>query len=159
MIDKCMDILKKYKETIMYLIVGGATTVVNWVSYALLLRTFSDSGHSVFLANIFAWVISIIFAYVANKILVFESYSWEIKYVAKELSLFVSARVLTGLLEIFGIPFLVENLGFDAEILGVRGMVAKVLVSVVVIVLNYVLSKLLVFRKGKEDNTGGIDND
>lgn len=159
MIEKTKSIFLKYRETIMYLIVGGSTTVVNWVSYALLLRAFSNSNHSVFLANTFAWVISMIFAYVANKILVFESYNWEIKYVVKEASLFVSARVVTGLLEIFGIPFLVEDLGFDAEILGVRGMFAKVVISVVVIVLNYVLSKLFVFRNGKEDTTGGIDND
>lgn len=151
MIDKCKGLFEKYRETILYLIAGVATTVVNWVAYALLLRAFDDFHHSVFLANTLAWGISLVFAYVVNKIWVFESYSWEIKYVAKELSLFVSARVLTGLLEIFGVPFVVDTLGFDMGIFGVRGMVAKILVGIIVIITNYVLSKFFIFKKEEQN--------
>lgn len=147
MINKCKGLFEKYRETILYLIAGFATTVVNWVAYALLLRAFDDMKHSVFLANTLAWAISLVFAYVVNKIWVFESYSWEIKYVVKELSLFVSARVFTGLLEIFGVPFVVDTLKFDVGIFGVRGMVAKILVGIVVIVTNYILSKFFIFKK------------
>ena len=64
----------------------------------------------------------------------------------REAALFVSARILTGVLEMGGVPLLV-SLGMDQTLFGVRGMVAKVAVSVIVLILNYVFSKLIIFKK------------
>lgn len=147
------DLFIKYKEIIMYLIMGGATTVVNWVVYAGSVSILNEWDAAigsfklnVLVANVLAWVLAVIFAYVTNKIFVFESYSWEPTFVIKELFLFVTARLATGLLEIFGVPFLV-GLGFDQTIFGIEGMVCKLAVSVIVVILNYVFSKLVIFKK------------
>lgn len=135
----------KYKEIIMYLIMGVLTTVVNWATYAIMVRVFTDS---VTISNIVAWVAGVLFAYVTNKIFVFESYSWTPKFIIKELSLFVSARLITGVIEIVGVPALVAC-GLNQSILGTKGMLAKVLISVIVVILNYVFSKLLIFKDKK----------
>ena len=94
----------KYKEIIMYLIMGGGTTVVNWVAYSLMvmfchpgnnltgLLHISASTIDVFVANVVSWVLAVTFAYITNKLFVFESYSWNPKFVLKELSLFLSAN-------------------------------------------------------------------
>ena len=147
MITPVMETIKtlyrKYRELIVYFITGVLTTLVNWAAYALCVRTF---GWSVAVSNAVAWVVAVLFAYVTNKLWVFRSFSWEPRLVLKEAALFVSARILTGVFEIVSVPLLV-NLGLDASLLGVKGMWAKILVSVVVMVLNYVFSKLIVFRK------------
>lgn len=158
--DRFKELFIKYKETIMYLIVGGLVTVVNWGCFAILSRVFEDveplvknawiltwilSG--VGIANIISWIISVAFAFVTNKIYVFESLSWEKNLVIKEVTLFVSSRLFTGLFEIIGVPFLVENVGLDGVVFGVKGMGVKIFISIFVIILNYVFSKLLIFKK------------
>ena len=85
------------------------------------------------------------FAYVTNKIWVFNSRSWEFNFVIKELIKFVSARLLTGFLEWFGVPFLV-TIGLDYKPLGIDGGLSKIVISVLVIILNYVFSKLIIFK-------------
>ena len=136
----------KYKEIIMYLIMGGGTTVVNWVAYSLI----SASTIDVFVANVVSWVLAVTFAYITNKLFVFESYSWNPKFVLKELSLFLSARIATGLIEIFGVPFLVSH-GFNQAIFGLEGSVCKITMSFLVVLLNYVFSKLVIFKKDKTE--------
>lgn len=150
------DLFFKYKEIIMYLIMGGATTVVNWAVYAgsvSLLKNwdaaFGTFKLNVLVANVLAWVIAVIFAYVSNKIFVFESYSWKLSFVLKELFLFVTARLVTGLLEIFGVPFLV-GLGFNQTIFGIEGMACKLCVSIIVVILNYIFSKLIIFKNDEK---------
>lgn len=103
----------------------------------------------IFIANVLAWVLAVIFAYVTNKLFVFESYSWNPKFVLRELALFVSARLATGVLEIFGVPFLAD-LGLNQTIFGIDGMVSKIIVSVLVVILNYVFSKIFIFKKEKD---------
>lgn len=137
--------IAKYRELIIYFIVGVLTTLVNWISYAAGVKLL---GWSITVSNIIAWVIAVAFAYVTNKIWVFCSRSWEIRFIAREVSLFVSARLLTGVLEMAGVPLLV-SLGLNQTIFGVKGMWSKVTVSVVVMVLNYIFSKLFIFRKEK----------
>lgn len=158
---KYVDIIKnlffKYKEIIMYLIMGGATTGVNWVVYAIFVSLINSNMTAfgfkvnVLISNIIAWILSVIFAYVTNKIFVFESYSWKVSFVLKELILFVSARLVTGIIEILGVPFLV-GLGLNQTVFGLEGMVSKVLVSVIVVILNYVFSKLFIFKKSNTEN-------
>lgn len=129
-------------EVIRYLVMGAATTIVSWGTYALFAKAF---GWSITLANILSWICAVVFAYLTNKVWVFHSYSWKISYIMKEAALFVSARLVTGVIEMAGVPLLVK-LGMDQEIFGVKGMMAKVAVSVLVVILNYIFSKLIIFR-------------
>ena len=136
-------LFERYRELIVYFIVGVMTTLVNWVCYAAGVEL---AGWSVAVSNVIAWIAAVAFAFVANKIWVFRSFSWKPGFVLREAALFVSARILTGVLEMGGVPLLV-SLGMDQTLFGVRGMVAKVAVSVIVLILNYVFSKLIIFKK------------
>lgn len=131
-------------EVVRYLIMGGLTTVVSWGTYALFAKTL---GWGITFSNILSWICAVAFAYLTNKVWVFQSYSWKPAFVLKEAALFVSARLITGVVEMAGVPLLVR-MGMDQKILGVKGMMAKVVVSVLVVILNYVFSKLIIFRKG-----------
>ena len=137
------DLIKKYKEVILYLIFGGLTTAVNLVSY-FILREICSLGINT--STVIGWFLAVVFAFFTNKIFVFESKSWEAKVFWREFISFILARALTGILEIFGVPLLVR-LGLDQEIFGIKAMVAKVAVSVIVIVANYIFSKLFIFKK------------
>lgn len=136
----------------MYLIFGVLTTVVSWGSYALFEILFGAFiGNSIVLsavANVLSWIVAVLFAYITNKLWVFESKSFKGNVLIKELIAFVGARLATGVFEWVGVPLLMI-MGLDQSILGIEGMVAKVIVSVVVVILNYVLSKLFVFKKKK----------
>jgi putative flippase GtrA len=83
---------------------------------------------------------------VTNKLWVFQSKSWAGNVVFPELGKFLSSRVATGIFEMVAVPALVA-IGLNQTIFGIDGMVSKVVVSVAVIVLNYILSKLFVFKK------------
>lgn len=146
---KILELIKKYKELISYLFFGVLTTLVNWVVYALIVRI-SPSGINSYLwigiSKAVAWVAGVLFAFITNKLWVFESKSFEFKTLIKELVSFVTARALTGVLEVFGVPLLVK-IGLDQTIFGIEGMLANLVVSVAVVILNYIFSKLIVFRK------------
>lgn len=149
---KLKELFLRYKEIIMYLVFGVLTTVVSWCTYALF--EFALSGliedHILLssVANVLSWIITILFAFVTNKLWVFNSKSWKGSLVIKELGAFVGARLLTGVIEWGGVPLLMI-IGFDQPILGIEGMVAKILISIIVVILNYVFSKLFVFRNKK----------
>lgn len=131
------------REVISYLIFGVLTTLVNFMVYAGLQKT---TPVPLFIINMIAWFISVVFAYVTNKIFVFESRSWEISVVGKEMSLFFGARILSGVVELGGFPVL-YGIGLNQPLFGIDGFLAKVVISIFVIILNYVFSKLLIFRK------------
>ena len=141
----------KYKEIIMYLIMVGLTTLVSWGTYSLFawILPIANQDLLVLTANALSWLLAMTFAYVTNKIWVFESKSWERHFLLKEFGLFVSARLLTGIFEVVAVPGLVW-LGCDQSILGVPGMLSKIIVSIIVVLLNYVFSKLIIFRKQSE---------
>ena len=141
---KIQELFVKYKEIIMYLIFGVGTTVVNWVIYTVIVMLGKEVNLTI--ANIIAWVGAVAFAYITNKLWVFESKSWNPKIVWKELGMFLGARIFSGIFEIGLFPVLVW-LGMNQAIFGVEGMLAKVVISVLVIVLNYIFSKLIVFKK------------
>lgn len=150
--NKIFELLKKYKELITYFIFGVLTTLVNWVTYTLLVKISPGQISEltwITVSNAVAWVAGVLFAFVTNKIWVFESKSFALKTVIKELISFVAARALTGVLEVFGVPLLVK-LGLNQTVFGIEGMAAKLIVSVAVVILNYVFSKLIVFRKKKD---------
>jgi len=138
------DMYMKYKELILYGIYGVLTTVVTWVSYAL----FVNLGMELNLANILSWICGVAFAFVTNKWFVFESKSLKTTKVLKELSLFVGARIFTGVIAWILFPILLW-LGMDQMLFGTEGFLAKIVVSIIEIVLNWVLSKYMVFRNKK----------
>ena len=152
-------LVRKYREIISYLFWGVMTTVVSWVTYSIFVSIFHTAAEiSVFkfsfsldiaLANILSWICAVSFAFVTNKMFVFQSKSWRPHTAWPELWKFVSARLVTGIIEIIAVPALV-GFGLDQEILGIAGSWAKVIVSIVVIILNYIFSKLFVFRKHDE---------
>ena len=137
-------IFKKYKEALMYLIFGVLTTVVSLVSYYVLTFTILNPNNSVSLqiANILSWIISVIFAYFTNKKYVFNS---KTSNRVKEFLGFVGGRVTTLILDIIIMFLFVTLLNFSDKII-------KLISQVVVIILNYVISKFLVFNK----TNGGV---
>ena len=147
------NLIIKYKELIIYGIFGVGTTLVNFLTYKLFNVLLGVEYYLV--SNIIAWFVSVIFAYVTNKLFVFESKSWNVRVVAKEVPSFFAARVFSFLVEEAGLFLLVDILGmedFGVDILGFTisgNMISKVILAVVVVVLNYFFSKFVVFRKKK----------
>ncbi len=144
--DRIKALILKYKEIILYLIVGGCTTVVNWVIYVFLTSVF-DLGITA--ANAAAWLGAVIFAFFANKLLVFESKSFNASVLIKEITSFFGTRIISGVIETFA-PSLLVSLGLDMTIFGIKAAAAKLIVSIAVVILNYVFSKLIVFKKNKK---------
>ena len=137
MIQKIRILLEKYRELISYLFFGVLTTAVNFVVY---LPVYNILGLSASVSNMVAWVVAVVFAYFVNKIYVFRSLDWSRKTVVPELTKFVAARVLSGVLET-GILLV------TVDILGWNGNIWKFVTQVLVVISNYVFSKLIVFRK------------
>lgn len=136
-------ILQKHRELIAYLFFGVTTTLVNWCIYALLHTALAVE---MTLSNALAWLGAVIYAFITNKLFVFESRSFQPRQFLKEAVAFFAARGFSGLVEIF-LPTALFALGLSGALLGIEGGIAKALVSVLIIVMNYVLSKFLVFRK------------
>ena len=133
----------KHKEIINYLIFGGLTTVVSWGTYSLFVKAI---GMSVGVGNILSWICAVLFAFVTNKLFVFESKTWQPATALREFVSFIGARLATGVIEWFGVPYFSTH-GLTHPLFGVKGLLAKVVVSIVVIILNYLFSKFLVFFK------------
>ena len=131
---------KRLKEIVSYLFWGVLTTLVSWLTYSLFIWL---TGH-VALANALSWVCAVAFAFVSNKLWVFHSKDWSGKTVWREGIKFLSARLVTGVLELVGVPVLAA---WGDSLLGVEGLGAKMIVTVVVILLNYLFSKLIIFKK------------
>jgi putative flippase GtrA len=141
------DLFSKYREIIMYAIMGVATTFVCWGSYFL----FTDLLHfELNVSNILSWLVAVIFAFVVNKWYVFEAKSLDLKTVTKELVAFIGSRIFTGVIAWILFPILIF-FGIDKFIFDTPGFLAKVITSIVEIVLNWVLSKYVVFREKKTD--------
>ncbi|MBP1856068.1 GtrA family protein [Metaclostridioides mangenotii] len=134
-----MEIFQKYKETILYLIFGVLTTLINIATYAFCTRIL---GVNYYISNIIAWFVAVLFAYITNKFYVFESKSIEYKYVIKEMLSFMSCRVLSGVIELV-LMFVMLNL------LLINDFIVKVITNIVVIIINFILSKLIVFKNKK----------
>lgn len=131
---------KRLKEMVSYLFWGGLTTLVSWLTFSL----FSWLTGRVILSNLLSWLCAVAFAFVTNKQWVFESKDWKAKTVWREAGTFLSARLITGVLEWVGVPVLAA---WGEPLLGIEGLGAKMGVTVAVILLNYIFSKLLIFKK------------
>lgn len=133
---------KKQEEIINYLIVGILTTLVSLGSYYLFVCTFLDPNDAVQLqiANIISWVCAVAFSYVTNRKFVFKSKN---KNQIKEIASFLSSRILTLFMDMM-IMFI------GVTLFHINDKIAKIIVQVVVTVMNYILSKLFVFKKKAE---------
>lgn len=134
---KMKDLIVQHWEVLSYLIFGVLTTVVNYLVY---LPVYNLLGLSAALSNAIAWVVAVAFAYLTNKPFVFKSHDWSAKTVIPELTKFVGCRVASGAAETL-------ILLVTADILCWNGNLWKLVTSVLVVILNYIASKLVVFRK------------
>ena len=137
MIQKIKDLFVRYWEVLSYLIFGVLTTAVNYLVY---LPVYNLVGLSAALSNAIAWVVAVAFAYLTNKPFVFKSHDWSAKTVIPELTKFVGCRVASGAAETLILLFTVDILHWN-------GNLWKLVTSVLVVVMNYIASKLVVFRK------------
>ena len=135
--EKLKALLVRYRDVLVYLVFGVLTTAVNYIVYLPCYNVLGLSGSA---SNAIAWVGAVAFAYLTNKPFVFRSHDWSAKTVIPELTKFVGCRIGSGVLETAIIFFTVDLLGWN-------GNVMKLLTSVLVVVLNYIGSKLLVFKK------------
>ena len=130
-------IWQTYQEYIVYLIFGVLTTLVNYAIY-FICRDYFAIHYSV--SNVIAFAIAVIFAFITNKLFVFHSSNIKLNYVYKEFISFVSLRIVSMLVETLLLVVFVELLKVDDGLM-------KIIVSIGTIVLNYVFSKWITFRK------------
>lgn len=132
-----INLMKKYKSFIAYAVFGAFTTIVNIVTYNVCYYKWEFSNT---LSNIIAWVLAVTFAYLTNKVWVFDSKSWAWTVLRKEVPAFISCRLATGVMDLIIMFVCVDLLGWHA-------LLMKLISNVLVIILNYVFSKLVIFKK------------
>lgn len=135
--EKVLNLYKKYEEIINYLIFGVLTTLVSILSYALFSQLFKINYH---ISTVIAWIISVSFAFITNKIFVFKSNKQSIKASIIECIKFFASRLFT-----LAIDLILKT--FFVEFLHINDMIATIINQFIIIVLNYILSKLIVFKK------------
>lgn len=142
MIEKCRKLLIKYREIVIYLIVGVLTTIVSYAAAFVAERFLLDAEISWqnFLINTIGWVVGVLFAYPLNRAWVFQSRN---PHILREFSEFALSRVSTWILDVVVMWLTVNLLGMDYWI-------AKIFISsVLVTIANYLFSKVLIFGKKK----------
>ncbi len=137
MFHKIQALIQKNRNVLVYLVFGVLTTVVN---YAVYLPVYNWLGLSAAVSNMIAWVAAVAFAFLTNKPFVFQSHDWSFKTVLPELSKFVGCRVASGAMETVILFLAVDLLHWN-------GNIWKFVTQVLVVILNYVASKLIVFKK------------
>lgn len=138
-LDRLVGIVKGHRELILYLFFGVCTTLINTVCY----RLFCDRlGIGNIASTVLAWLAAVIFAFVTNRSCVFNSKHSGFSALFREAASFFGCRLLTGVLDI-GI------MAFAVDLMHWNGTVWKLISNVIVTVINYVASKLWIFRKGK----------
>ena len=134
--EKIKDLLAKYRSEVTFVLVGGLTTLVNFIVYVIAREIFDIHYIA---ANVAAWIIAVLFAYVMSRIWVFQSKNTNIFL---EIMLFFASRLFSLLLE--------TGLLLGAvELLNVNDLYAKIAVAIVVVISNYVTGKWIVFKKRK----------
>ena len=131
------QLFKKYQQPILYLFFGVCTTAVNIITYYISAHIVSLS---VVLSTCLAWAISVIFAYITNKWWVFESKSLRLKAVVLEFLSFTGCRLFTGACDLL-IMFIF------VDCLAINDLFVKIASNVLVVILNYIFSKLIIFKQ------------
>ncbi len=132
------------KETILYIIFGILPTLTDWLTYAWLRYI----GTAYQLATVLSWAAAVAFAFITNKLFVFESKDLSPGTLWKEAISFTACRAATGLFTLIAMIALVDGLGIQQD------MICKIFISAVSLILNYILSKLFVFRQAAQDTEG-----
>lgn len=149
-LGKLADIYLEHKEGMRYLVFGVLTTLVNIVvaalTYYLIFSSLAEEFR-VNLSTIIAIIASWIFAYVTNKLYVFDSKTNNLKELLREIISFISCRGITAVVEILLMNLFVTILQFNY-------MIMKIIVNIIVIILNFVFSKLFIFKKSKGEENG-----
>lgn len=130
-----IGMLRKYRKVILFLFFGVCTTLVNIISYYIC----SKIGLATAVSTVIAWVLSVLFAYVTNRKYVFESKAFGFAPILRETASFFLCRLATGLLDLAIMVVFVDLLHFN-------GMIIKILSNIIVIIINYVASKLMIFK-------------
>jgi putative flippase GtrA len=136
-LHKLIAFIKKQKSLILYAVFGVLTTLVNFLVFFPLYNYF---GLTVALSNAIAWLLAVLFSFFTNKPFVFGSNNWTAKNTLRELANFIGCRLITGVLETLLLYVLVDVLYFN-------GSLWKIIISVLVVILNYIFSRLIVFKK------------
>lgn len=131
----------QYREIINYLVFGGLTTIVNFFSYFVFTKML---GIEEVLSSAFAWFCSVLFAYITNKLFVFDSKTNTKKALIIECISFFAARILSGILCDVG------TFAIMVKVMNINDIVAKIVTQIMVVIVNYIFSKSIVFRKRKE---------
>lgn len=134
---KLTDLIKKYKSFILYVVFGVLTTIVNMIVYAL---CYESAGMSNVVSTAIAWFAAVVLAYATNKVWVFDSRSFAPKVIAYELFTFFMCRILTGIMDI-------AIMYIAVDVCKLNGMIFKFISNVLVIILNFIASKLIIFTK------------
>jgi len=137
------NLFTKHKSFIMYAIFGVCTTLINWGTYYLCYSVIHIPNIP---SNIIAWVLAVAFAFITNKIWVFDSKSFTGKTLIYEIWTFIAARLATGILDIVIMYFAVD-------VFSMNSTVWKLISNIIVIAINYILSKLIIFKKGNSDKS------
>ncbi|MDR1032554.1 MAG: GtrA family protein [Candidatus Nomurabacteria bacterium] len=137
MIKKSLALYRKHRMALRYVVFGVLTTVVSIASYLLFARVLHVEEVT---SNILSWVCAVAFAYVTNKVFVFESKKTEVKEVAKEVTTFFGMRLVSGVFDIAMFALLVK-------VLLLNDLIVKVVLQVIIVVLNYLFSKKVIFKK------------
>lgn len=148
MVEFIKKMLTKYREQIAYLFFGGLTTLISWGLYTILYYVLFNERLNV-LSNIITELVAITFAYITNKLFVFQSKTSKRQDFIRELLSFFALRGVSFFVNLGAMWLLVDVLLFE-------GWICKIVVNVIVIVLNYIFSKLFVFNKVKSST---IDED
>ena len=142
-LNKLADWYRRHKEGMRYLIFGALTTIVNIISYTifakLILKGIKSESLRVNISEIIAFIIAVIFAYITNKLYVFESKTDGKKQLLKEITSFFSCRIFT---EIISILMMNMSVWFS-----INDVFMKIVSNIVVIIVNFVFSKILIFKK------------
>ena len=147
--EKIKKLIKSnaFRELFIYGVVGVLTTVVNYIAYfastrigAMICGVSPDHAALIVVANVIAWILAVIFAFWANKKYVFRSMDWGKNTLKKEIPGFVAARLLSLVMDIGIVELMVHGMGID-------DLISKLVSNIVVIIVNYFLSKFLIFKK------------
>ena len=136
-LKKIADYYKNHQEGMRYLVFGALTTVVNIAIFIIFAKVFNLSTT---ISNIIAWIIAVLFAYITNKILVFKAKKDTFKELLIEILFFFLARIFTLVLETIILVIFIDNLHFNSFIM-------KIISNIIVIIVNFILSKILIFKK------------
>ncbi len=137
MTGKIKELYKKYRELIVYIFFGGLTTVVSWGSYFLL----ADVFHVYYQwSQWISWICAVAFAFVVNKLFVFEDKDMTAAGLFRQIWQFVSVRIASGVLEWLLMLLMVE-------VIMMSDGISKIIVSVLTVIINYIASKLFIFKK------------